>query len=296
MTTKYPIYIISKGRWDNPLTAKFFLEDGIDFFMVIEPQEYDLYKKTIPEKYLLMTDFANLGLGSYPARNFAWEHALKMGHKRHWCFDDNISRLRQFYKGKKVPVDSKKAISMLEEFTDRYTNIGITAFNYGMFVVANSVRKSFFLNVHAYSARLIKTDVPFRWRMKYNEDVDLCLQFLHNKHCTILSNVLMCDKVSTTAKMKGGNQTELYKGNAHEKKVLKARSLEEVWPQYAETVWKFNRPHHKVDWGKHFTHPLIRRNDIDWEEIRSRKVESNITVVKPVQSNRLKNWIKKDNK
>ena len=58
--------------------------------------------------------------------------------------------------------------------------------------------------------------------------------------------------------MKGGNQTELYKGNDHDKKVLKAKSLEMIWPQYAETIMRFNRPHHFVNWKKHFNHPLLK--------------------------------------
>ena len=58
----------------------------------------------------------------------------------------------------------------------------------------------------------------------------------------------LANKVSTADKQKGGNQTELYKGNAKEKKILKAKMLEAVWPQYAKTVIRFNRPHHFVDW------------------------------------------------
>jgi hypothetical protein len=56
--------------------------------------------------------------------------------------------------------------------------------------------------------------------------------------------------------MKGGNQTDLYKNNAYEKKLLKAKSLESVWPQYAETKIRFNRPHHYINWKKHFNHKL----------------------------------------
>lgn len=46
----------------------------------------------------------------------------------------------------------------------------------------------------------------------------------------------------------GGNQTELYKGNAPIKNLLKAKTLEAVWPQYVKTVIRFNRHHHYVDW------------------------------------------------
>ncbi len=266
MKNKYPIYIVSKGRWENPMTARLFMEDGVDFKILVEPQEYNLYCSTIPAKYVEKLPFANLGLGSYPARNYAWEQALKNGYDRHWVFDDNIRKTRILKKGKRLPVNTLKAICAIEDFTDRYKNIGISGFNYLTFVLPD-VKKPFYLNVHVYSCMLINTYLPFRWRLKYNEDVDLCLQALHNKYCTVLFNVFMMDKTSTVAKMKGGNQDELYLGNAFEKKVLKARSLEEIWPQYVKTVLRFNRPHHFVDWKRYFKHSLIRRDDIDFAKL-----------------------------
>lgn len=266
MKNKYPVYIVSKGRADNPLTANFFKNDGIDFKILVEPQEYEAYCRSLGSEFVQELPFSNLGLGSYPARNFAWEDSIKNGFKRHWVFDDNIRMVRRLDKGKRIPCNGLTALRALEDFTDRYLNVGITAFNYTMFVT-NQTQNPFALNCHAYSAMLIRNDMPYRWRMKYNEDVDLCLQVLHNKYCTLLFNIFMVDKVSTTAKMKGGNQTDLYKGNAHEKKVLKARSLEEMWPQYAETVWRFNRPHHKVDWKKHFKHPLVRDQNFEWDKL-----------------------------
>ena len=87
---KYPIYIVTKGRYENPITAKCFIEDGLDFKMLVEPQEYDQYCEAVGEKYVLKLPFSNLGLGSYPSRNYGWEHSIKNGHKRHWMFDDNI--------------------------------------------------------------------------------------------------------------------------------------------------------------------------------------------------------------
>jgi hypothetical protein len=95
---------------------------------------------------------------------------------------------------------------------------------------------------------LIKTNLPYKWRLKYNEDIDLCLQVLHNGGSTSSCIYYMTNKTSTTVKMKGGNQTELYKGNAPEKNLLKAKMLEAVWPQYAKTVIRFNRHHHLIDW------------------------------------------------
>ncbi|MEN8805662.1 MAG: hypothetical protein ABF278_08565 [Wenyingzhuangia sp.] len=266
---KYPIYIVSKGRWENPVTAKRFIKDGLDFKVLVEPQEYDNYCNSLGEKYILKLPFSNLGVGSYPARNYGWEHSIQNGHKRHWMFDDNIYKFRRVVKGKKIPCNAGIAIKVAEDFTDRYLNIGISGFNYSTFVVrGSSDDKPFRLNCHVYSAMLMSNEMPFRWRLKYNEDVDLCLQALHNKLCTVLFSAFTVDKVSTVAKMKGGNQTELYKDNAFEKKVLKSKSLQEVWPQYAETKMRYGRPHHWVSWKKYFKHPLIRSPFFDWESLK----------------------------
>ena len=288
MNNKYPIYIVSKGRWENPLTANFFKKDNVDFKIVVEPKEYDNYCDSIGSKHVLQLPFGDLDLGSYPARNFAWEHSMKEGHERHWIFDDNIRGIERTNKGKRIKCNSIKAIKVLEEFTDRYENIAITSFNYHKFVIPGvSDTIPFRFNVHGYSALLIKNNMPYRWRMKYNEDIDLCLQVLHNKLCTVLFNAFVIYKVSTVEKMKGGNQTDLYKGNAYEKKFLKARSLEEVWPQYAKTIIRFNRPHHLINWRSHFKHPLIRRSDIDWDALKDKKYDFKLKKVSEIKNKSL---------
>ena len=75
--SKYPIYIISKGRFDCSLTAINLENVNINYLVAVEPQEYDLYCKHLGEKRILKLPFSNLGLGSYPARNYCWEHAKK---------------------------------------------------------------------------------------------------------------------------------------------------------------------------------------------------------------------------
>ena len=259
---KYPVYIISKGRFDNPITAKSFLDNDIPFLMAIEPQEYDSYRKNIPERFLIKTPFKNLGLGSYPARNFCWDHSVEQGYKKHFIFDDNIRGFAILRKGiRQYDVNYLNCLNALADFTDKFENVAISGYNYEMFVTKNT-SKAFTINGHVYSGMLIKNDIPYRWRLKYNEDVDICLQVLDAKLCTILLNSFLIRKVSTTAKMKGGNQDELYQGNKFEKKVLKSKSLEMVWPQYVKTVIKFNRPHHHVSWNKYFRHPLIKKKEI----------------------------------
>ena len=98
---RYPIYIISKSRYEPNLmlTVKTLEEIHCDYNIVIEPQEVELYKKSglikrgniiaLPEGFRQNPEYArvgNAGLvgGSIPARNFVWEHSIKEGHKRHW--------------------------------------------------------------------------------------------------------------------------------------------------------------------------------------------------------------------
>ena len=255
---KYPIYIISKGRYKKPLTAKCFIKNNIDFKILVEPQEYQDYCNALGEEYVVALPFSNLGLGSYPARNHCFE--LSKGYERHWCFDDNITEFWRLSKGKRWMCHPLECISPAEDFTDRYSNVFISGFNYESFVT-KATKKPFVINTKVYSGILLKNNMPFRWRLKYNEDVDLALQILHNEFCTIQFNAFLIDKVSTIVKMEGGNQDELYKNNAYEKKILKAKSLEKIWPQYAKTVYRFNRPHHHISWKKHFKHPLIKINN-----------------------------------
>lgn len=256
-TLKYPVYIVSKGRWKNPMTARKFLRDGVPFKIAVEPQEAESYAETIPRENIATLPFSNLGFGSYPARNWCWEDSKRQGYRRHFLFDDNINGFDRLNHGVRTMCECWNPLVTLQELSARYSNLAIAGYNYDGFATRET-KKPFVINAHVYSGMLINNDIPFRWRLKYNEDVDLCLQALHGGWCTILLNVFLINKVSTTAKMAGGNQTDLYKNNDERKKMLKSKSLERVWPQYVRVVQRYGRPHHFVDWKKHFTHPLKR--------------------------------------
>lgn len=244
---KYPIYIVSKGRYNVTLTADYFDSCKVPYLIAVEPQEYQLYVDKLGVNKVLKLPFSNLGLGSFPARNFCWEHAKDNGYKKYWCFDDNIRGFAKWVNGKKIKYkNGTDAINYVERYSDKNNN-DISGFEYRYFV-AKPPKKAFKDNVHVYSAMLIKTDLKYRWRLKYNEDIDLCLQVLHNGGSTSSCVYYMTNKTSTAAKMKGGNQSELYKGNDPKKNLLKAKMLESVWPQYTKTVIRFGRHHHLINW------------------------------------------------
>lgn len=257
---RYPVYVISKGRSDCCLTARFLARDGVPFRLVVEPQERDLYAAEFGEAPLLVTPFSNLGLGSIPARNFVWEHARAAGAERHWILDDNISGVWRRWKARKMHVEAGVAFAACEDFTDRYENIAIAGMNYYMFSINKTRQPPFYLNVHVYSCLLIRNDLPFRWRGRYNEDTDLCLQVLSAGWCTVLFNAFLVWKM-TTMTMKGGNATELYQGDG---RLKMARSLQRQWPGVVDTKRRFRRPQHVVKGAwRGFDTPLKLKAGVD---------------------------------
>lgn len=261
VTPKYPIYVISKGRHDVCLTARFLLRDGVDFRIVVEPQEADLYAKEFGAERLHVLPFSNLGLGSIPARNWVWEHAKATGAARHWILDDNMIGVWRRWRARKIRCTSGVAFRAIEDFSDRYENVAISGMNYYMFSPNKIKAPPFVLNVHVYSCILIDNALPFRWRGRYNEDTDLCLQALSGGYCTILFNAFLIWKMMTMT-MKGGNATELYKGDG---RLRMARALERKWPGVVTTQRRFQRPQHVIkDSWKKFDTQLRRRPDIDF--------------------------------
>lgn len=245
---RYPLYVISKGRSAlKAHTARFLIEDDIDFKIVVEPQEADDYASRFTKEHLLITPFSNLGLGGIPARNFVWEHSLSIGAKRHWILDDNINGIVKVVAGKRTRCKSIEAFNRVEEFTDRFENIAISGLNYRFFV--GRAKEPFILNHHVYSCLLILNELPFRWRGRYNEDTDLCLQALTNNWCTVNVNAYATNKAATMT-CKGGNMEQLYKGNG---RLKMSRSLEYEWqqklPGVVKTTYKWGRPQHHVNWS-----------------------------------------------
>src|SRR3990167_2292851 len=204
MNPKYPVYIISKGRSDSRLTSKALEKMKVPYNIVIEPQEYDNYVAVIDSKKILVLPFSNLGQGSIPARNWVWEHSVSISAERHWILDDNIDGFMRLNRNKKIKVASGTIFKCAEDFIERYKNIAIAGFNYDYFAKARQKIPPIYFNTRIYSCILIKNDISYRWRGRYNEDTDLSLRVLKDGWCTILFNAFLADKESTMI-MRGGN-------------------------------------------------------------------------------------------
>lgn len=254
---RYPIYVISKGRYERCLTARCFVEHGVPFTLVVEPQEADEYRARFGDAVAVLP-FSNLGLGSIPARNWVWEHARESGAFRHWIFDDNIRGFRRYYDGRRLKCPPQVCIDVAETFTDRYENVAIAGFNYDVFAIP-PIKVPFRTNCHVYSSLLIRNDLPQRWRGRYNEDTDLCLQVLSAGWCTVQFQAFLIQKIATM-QMAGGNTDQLYAGDG---RLKMARSLERMWPGVVTVDRRWERPQHVVDWKRFASIPLIRRPDAD---------------------------------
>jgi hypothetical protein len=244
---KYPVYVISKGRWEKRYTARQLDKIGVPYRIVIEPQEFAQYASVIPKEKILTLPFSNLGQGSIPARNWVWEHAISEGHARHWILDDNIYGFYRMQYNLKTPVADGAIFCAAEDFTDRYENVALSGFQYYMFMPRREAHKRAptTLNTRIYSTILIQNDLPYRWRGRYNEDTDLSIRALKDGWCTVLFNAFLQDK-ATTMTTKGGNTEELYK--IKDGRLLMAESLRDQHPDVCTITNRWGRPQHLVDY------------------------------------------------
>lgn len=271
MNPKYPIYIISKGRWDVRLTANALEEMNQPYFMVIEEQEFKLYadkigvdrclvlQKKYLDEYVTCDDIGNnKSKGPGAARNFALDHSKQLGFKRHWVMDDNINGFHRLNNNLKVKVVTPAIFRAAEDFVDRYENVPLAGLNYSMFAKRKDSAPPFVLNTRIYSCLLIDNNIKYRWEGRYNEDTHLSLRVLKDGDCTIQFNAFLANKVKTQT-MAGGNTDAFY---ANEGTMNKSKMLEELHPDCSKVVWKFDRWHHFVDYNLFKRNKLKQKKDI----------------------------------
>lgn len=261
---KYPIYIISKGRWapKQRLTQRSLEEMGCPYRIVVEPQEYDNYARYVDPKKILVTPFSNLGQGSIPVRNFVWEHSISEGHKKHWILDDNMRYFYRLHQNLRIRMTTPSFWRAVENFVDRYENVKMSGLNYRFFCPSSAKKPPYYVNTRVYSCILLDNDLDVRWRGKYNEDTDLSLRILKQGHCTMLFNQFLTGKVATHT-MSGGNTEEVYNvgnENAFDNRREFAESLRSQHPDVVKIVERYGRWHHEVNYSVFTQKPKLKPN------------------------------------
>lgn len=282
---QFPLYIPSKGRHEYMVTSKALSKMGVRHYVVAEPQEVDAYRKasegllceiveldlSFKENYELCD---SLGLskstGPGPARNFAWEHSKTLGFDWHWVMDDNLQYFARMTRNERIKTNSPAMWRAMEDFVLRYKNIGMAGPNYSMFAFGASKLPPFITNTRIYSCNLIRNDLIYRWRGRYNEDTILSLDMLKAGWCTIQFNAFLQGKMGTQV-LKGGNTDEFYHAEGKVQQgqkyadtgtLAKSQMLVDVHPDVSKLVQKFSRWHHSVDYSPFKNQKLIKKDGL----------------------------------
>lgn len=149
-----------------------------------------------------------------------------------------------------------------------------------MFATPSSRFVPYYLNIRVYSCTLLDNTLPFKWRGRYNEDTDLCLQVLTAGYCTALVRTFLCRKIGTM-RMKGGNSSELYKGDG---RLKMAQELHRNWQQFVTIDHRFGRPQHVVDWSRFKTQLILKPES---ERPIQRVKELTLTQIRDIKPNRV---------
>ena len=281
MNPKFPLYIVSKGRWESRMTSKALHAMGVPHHIVVEKSEREKYAAVVPDSATLLTldpqyqeDYdpcddlgSSRSKGSGAARNFAWEHSIANGHDWHWVMDDNIRAFARLNNNIKINVMSGVFFAVMEDFCLRYKNVAMAGPNYDFFVPRKSKKRPFTPNTRIYSCNLIRNDMPYRWAGRYNEDTHLSLRMLKGGWCTILFNAFLQRK-NTTLQMKGGNTDDVYKDGT----TAKSQMIANLHSDITKVVWRFNRIHHHTDYSG-FRQRLQRVEQIKGDKVNNYGME-----------------------
>lgn len=271
----FPIYIPSKGRHDIRGTARLFDRLGLpNYTLIVEEYERAKYAnkwgsdrvavlpRVFQEEFETCDEHGlSLPLGVGLARNFAWHLAEEAGAAWHWAIDDNQVALYR-YDGTDYTIvtDGPKFFADMEKIITGYRNLGMAGPHDEKFIIRGESPKPA-KNTRIYSFNAMRTDLPIRWRGRWNDDTILTLDMLTNRWCTLLFRHMLMDKAETwtsrenSAELKGGCSDDFYRvaGTGP-----KSRLLARVYPHHVKVVQRFSRIHHFVDYRKHFSDiPLI---------------------------------------
>lgn len=217
----YPIYVPSKGRAATIQTTDAL--KGLNFFVVVEPQDYDDYKLIFSPDNLLVMPENDKGIAY--VRNFCKEHAASNGHKYHWQVDDNIKSFALRQNDKNVKCKAADAFAIIEKTVEQFDGIGAAGMKHQAFAFAE--RNDIGYNRQVYTCMLLSTEPKAKFRDGLIEDADYNLQILFDGYSVVLFNRVVMNK-TTSMVLKGGN-TEISHANGGREK--RAIATQKQWPE-----------------------------------------------------------------
>jgi hypothetical protein len=159
------IYITTKSRFNKCKTAD-LIGNFKNLYLIVEPQEYEDYKKNYPDFNIVKLPYNNKGL-SY-ARNFIKINTELKNISDYWLLDDDISYFYKREGTKLIREDFKVCLNNSKEFFKK-NSIAVGALEYRQYAWA--ANKRLILNSFCDSAVFI--DNQSTKGLRYNEDLKL---------------------------------------------------------------------------------------------------------------------------
>ena len=235
---QYHVYVPSKGRASTCTTPRHLAASGIDFSIVVEPQDAHDYRYIFGESSVVVMPENDKGL--WYARNECKKHSMSQGHRYHWQIDDDVKYFRIRRGNKNHKCSAFDALSPVERETNKYKNIGAAGIKHSLY--AWSAKNEIDYNKQICSVGLFKTDSDIWWREMTVEDTDYSLQLLNEGLCTILFNRLIYDPPTNGSNEGGCSAEGIYGGDTGDSYLPYLRGLQKSWPGVFRIVRKKGKP------------------------------------------------------
>jgi len=255
---KYTIYVPSKGR-PSTTTATVLSKIGLDYKLVIEPQDYDSYCKVHSPDKIVVLDKNDGGLRY--ARKFIKRYSRAAGEEKHWELDDDVEKFFIRPKGstKNVVTDPLLCMSIVEYCMDMFSNValsGICSYAYA-FSKNYAVQK----NRHVYQCVLFDNSVSVEDDCACAiEDWDHTLRVLEAGYCTLAFHHIM-QQCTPTMKLPGGATTTVYAGDNRK---LAYEAFSKLWPgrfavkEYPDSIKRWRLQHVRKFFNDYKQTPILK--------------------------------------
>ena len=221
---KYHIYIPSKGRSDSCRTAHLCLDAGLNFSIVVEPQDYLKYSKVFGKKNLIKLPKNDQGM--WYVRNFILKLSRSRNEKAHWQIDDDIKYFAIRKDGKNTRSNTGTVLSEVEKILDAHTNIKAIGTRLAAF--AFSYESFLSVNTQIWASWLVDNDVDAKFKKGTVEDLDFFIQIMHKGGVVVAANRYIHDTFPHNAKP-GGLTVE---NPDKDPRIQRQLTVRKDWPQY----------------------------------------------------------------
>lgn len=233
-----PIFVATKGRAAACNTLHLL---GDHVFVVVEPQEEEIYRKAFPRHTFLVLPENDRGV-TY-ARNFILNHAREY-HDWFWMLDDDIKQAYFVVDKKNVKAPFGEVLRKAEEVLCSIRGLAVGALEYQQY--SWSAKRPVAMNSYCDVAVLVNIErtTHLQYRDGCKEDRDFVLQALSTGYKSARST-----HTSFAVPKNGSNKGGLH--DAYEAGLEKhwSKKMIEMWPGVCVSkIKKDGRPDVKINW------------------------------------------------